>query len=276
MKTEQATYRNQAAQRVLHVLDAFSSRLEPVSPGELGLSLGMSKNMIHRALALLEEEGLIVRTAAGNTYQLGPRVLGFTSADDQQDDDISAMSRPFMEALANLTDESVFLGIIVGFNRVVIDKIEGTGRRVAHNQRGLAVPLHVSKASRVLLAFLSDAEITAYLETARPLGEYADLFAASATETLEDVWRDVGTIRERGYISWVSTQQYGGTYVAFPVLDAEDRPHAVISVGGPSERFTMDVVNAQLPEMWEIMNQLRIRSRLLPAVLPMLPKKRAA
>lgn len=276
MKSEKATYRNQAAQRVLTVLDAFSGRIDPVSPAELGMALGMSKNMIHRALTLLEQEGLIIRTVAGNAYQLGPRVLRFSTTDDDQEDDINVICRPYMEQLADLTDESVFLGIIVGRNRVVIDKIEGVGRRVAHSQRGLAVPLHVSKASRVLLAYLSDQEIDAYLQAARPLAEYADLFAASATETLDDVWNDVREIRAQGYISWVSTQQYGGTYIAFPVLDAEDRPHGVISVGGPSERFTVDVVAKALPRMQELMTQLRTRSRLLPAAAPMMPARKAS
>lgn len=276
MNSDQATYRNQAAQRVLSVLNAFSGRIDPISPGELGIALGMSKNMIHRALTLLEEEGLIVRAASGGAYQLGPRVLGFSTGDDDQDDDVNAICRPYMKILADLTDESVFLGIIVGRNRVVIDKIEGVGRRVAHNQKGLAVPLHVSKASRVLLAYLSDREIETYLHDARPLAEYADLFAASATETLDDVWADVRAIRAQGYISWESVHQYGGAYIAFPVLDAEDRPHAVISVGGPRERFTLDVIAKTLPQMRLIMAELRTRSRLLPATLPMLPEKKAA
>jgi DNA-binding IclR family transcriptional regulator len=276
VKNDQTAYRNQAALRVLSVLDAFSGRIDPVSAGELGALLGMSKNMIHRALTLLEEEGLIVRAAAGNAYQLGPRVLGFSTFDDEQEDDVNAICRPYMESLAELTHESVFLGIIVGHNRVVIDKIEGVGRRVAHNQRGLAVPLHVSKASRVLLAYLTDREITAYLDAARPLADYADLFAASANETFDDVWKDVRDIRAQGFISWVSIQQYGGTYIAFPVLDAENRPHAVISVGGPSERFTIDVIAQYLSRMRDLMDQLRARSRLLPAAPPMLPMKQAA
>ena len=276
MNSDRANYRNQAAQRVLSVLNAFSGRMDPVSPGELGTALGMSKNMIHRALTLLEEEGLIMRAATGGGYRLGPRVLGFLPGEDDQDDDVNAICRPYMKMLADLTDESVFLGIIVGRNRVVIDKIEGVGRRVAHNQKGLAVPLHVSKASRVLLAYLSDQEIETYLHNARPLAEYADLFASSATETLDDVWGDVRAIRAQGYISWVSIHQYGGAYIAFPVLDAEDRPHAVISVGGPRERFTQDIIAQMLPQMNAIMAELCTRSRLLPAALPMLPEKKAA
>lgn len=272
-KTEPATYRNQAAQRVLNVLDAFSERVEPVTPSELSSELGMSKNMIHRALVLLEDEGLVVRTHAGNSYQIGPRVLTFSTEEDDEEDDVVAIARPYMEQIAELTDESVFLGIIVGRNRVVIDKIEGTGRRVAHSQRGLAVPLHVGQASRMLLAHLSDEEIKAYLRVARPLAEYGDLFAAAATETNEHVWADIRTIRDNGYIEWRSPQQYGGAYIAFPVLDSDNRSQAVISVGAPLERMSEERMEELRPRLQRIMADLNRRSHLLPPLPPLVPAK---
>jgi DNA-binding IclR family transcriptional regulator len=268
-RSETTTYRNQAAQRVLTVLDAFSSKAEAVSTAELCKSLGMSNNMVHRALALLEEEGLIMRAATGQAYQLGPRVLTFASSDADQSDDINDVCRPYMETLHELTGESIFLGIMVGRNRVVIDKIEGTGRRIAHSQRGLAVPLHVSKTSRVLLAYLPNAEIEAYLRAAHPLSEYSDLFVDASHETNKDVWNDIRVIRQQGYIAWRNPQQYGGSYIAFPVLDGESRPHAVISVGAPIERLTPEQLERFLPRMVQIMASLHVRTRLLPAPPPL-------
>jgi DNA-binding IclR family transcriptional regulator len=199
-------------------------------------------------------------------YELGPRVLTFANAIAQDSDDIYDISRPYMEMLHDLTGESVFLGIIVGRNRVVIDKIEATGRRIAHSQRGLAVPLHVGKQSRVLLAFLSDAEIEAYLRTAQPLSEFSNLFVDAAHETHADVWRDIRVAREQGYIAWHNPRQWGGgTYVSFAVLDGEHRPHAVISVGAPMERLSPKDLDRLLPQMLQIMSKLRLHTKLLAA-----------
>lgn len=268
-KSERPAYRNQAAQRVLMVLDAFAHCIAPVTAAELGKSLKMTKNMVHRALSLLEEEGLIFRTQSGQSYQLGPRVLTFANTEGDQSEDINDIARPYMEMLHDLTDESVFLGIMVGRNRVIIDKIEGTGRRVAHSQRGLAVPLHVGKASRVLLAYLSDSEIEAYLKAAQPLREFSNLFIEAGHETTKDVWNDIRTIRKQGYIAWRNPQMYGGSYIAFPVLDGENRPHAVLSVGAPIERMSPEDVDRLLPSMLKIMAQLRIHTNLLPAPPPL-------
>jgi IclR family acetate operon transcriptional repressor len=158
------------------------------------------------------------------------------------------------------------MGIIVGRNRVVIDKIEGTGRRIAHSQRGLAVPLHVGKQSRVLLAFLPDAEIEAYLRTAQPLSEFSNLFVDAAHETTKDVWHDIQVVRQQGYIAWHNPRQWGGgSYISFPVLDGENRPHAVISVGAPMERMSPKDVERLLPQMLQIMSKLHMHTRLLAA-----------
>jgi DNA-binding IclR family transcriptional regulator len=258
------TYRNQAAQRVLIVLDTFAGVDKPLSVAELVRMLGMSRNMIDRVLTVLGDEGYITRDKSGKLFQLGPRILSFASP-ETEDHDINALCRPYMEMLHELTGESVFLMIIVGRNRVTVDKIEGTGRRIAHSERGLAVPLHVGKASRVLLAHLSDSQIKSYLQTAKPLSEFRNLFTDTAGDSVDSVWDDIHAIRRDGYIAWRSPQQYGGSYLAFPVLDHEDRPHAVITIGAPIERFPPERVAELLPRIRQIMAQLQIRARLQPA-----------
>lgn len=265
MSSESTTYRNQAARNVLAILDEFGRKQHPLTASELGASLSMTKNMIQRALALLEEEGFVIRERKGHRYRLGPDVLGLSGAIEEDDEDIVAICHPAMEAMSRLTGESVFLGIIVGRNRVVIDLIEGSGRRVAHSQRGLAVPLHVSKASRVLLSALSDSDIERYLKEGPPLSDFVELFAASANETEKDVWDDVHAVRRDGYIAWSNPEQYGGSYIAFPVLDGEGRPHAVISIGAPTERFPVSRFLEMLPRFRAILVELQLRARLLPA-----------
>lgn len=263
------SYRNQAAQRILAVLDAFAGRVAPVTPAELGTRLGMSKNMIHRALVVLEKEGFVVRSATGKGYLLGPKILTFASGDEADSDDVSAICRPYLENLADMTRESVFLGIIVGTNRVLIDKLEASGRRVAHSQRGLAVPLHVGKASRILLAHLGDAEIRTYLQGARPLADYVHLFKAAGEETIDDVWADIHAAREQGYLSWRGQHEFGAVYIAFPVLDSEQRPQAVISVAGPAERMPPERVASLIPEIMKVAAEINARTALL-APLPTL------
>jgi DNA-binding IclR family transcriptional regulator len=257
-------YRNQATQRVLSVLSAFIGHgVRGVT--EIARALAMNKNMAHRALTVLTREGYLSRDASGERYQLGHRVLALNSC-EADEFDIATLCRPYLHALHAVTGESVFLSIIVGGSRVNIDWIEARGRRVNNGQRGRSVPLHCTRMSRALLACLDDEEIADYLRAAAPLDRYDAIFPATANESAEDVWEDVRRLRRDGYLVWRNPQQqYGAGYIAFPVLDSVDRPHALVTVGGPFERFGPDRINELLPELRELLDPLQQQGRLFPA-----------
>lgn len=257
-------YRNQAAQRVLAVLSAFIGRGATHGVTELGRALGMNKNMVHRALTTLTEAGYLARDPSGERYQLGPRVLAL-AGEDADELDIRALCRPFLERLHEFTGESVFLAIVVGLSRVNIDWIEARGRRVSHTLRGRSVPLHCTSMSRMLLAALTDSEIAAYLRAAAPLDRYDHIFSETAGQSADDIWAEVARIRARPYYTWRNRQQYSSAYVGFVISDSSGRPHALVTIGGPMERFTEERIATLLPRMLAILEPLRQQCRLFPA-----------
>ncbi len=257
-------YRNQAAQRVLAVLAAFIGRDAVYGVTELSRLIGMNKNMVHRALTTLTKEGYLARDASGRRYQLGYRVLEL-AGEETDEFDIRTLCRPVLEELHRLTSESVFLSIIVGQSRVNVDWIEGRGRRVSHSLRGRSVPLHCTKMSRMLLSYLSDEEITAYLAGAAPLDSEAEIFPDTIGMTAKTVWKDIESIRGRSHISWGNPRAFGGAYIAFPALDDAGRPHAIVTVGGPIERFTPERIEGLAGTMAAILAPLQQQCRLFPA-----------
>jgi DNA-binding IclR family transcriptional regulator len=257
-------YRNQAAQRVLAVLTAFVGRDEAYGVSELARALGMNKNMVHRALTMLTSEGYLARDITGQRYQLGFRVLDIGGV-DADEFDFRALSRPVLEELHALTGESVFLSIIVGQSRVNVDWIEARGRRVSHSQRARSVPLHCTKMSRVLLACLSDREIDDYLQSAAPLERYAATFPDTAGMTAQTAWDDIARTRHKAYVVWRNPRAFGAAYATFPLLDNAARPHGIITVGGPLERFGMERIESLVPAMTATIAPLQQQCRLFPA-----------
>ena len=251
-----SSYRNQASQRVLHLLAMFVGPQETRGVSELSRATGMNKNMVHRALTTLLEAGHVVRDASGERYQLGYRILDLHVGGDVLD--LRALCRPTLERLHTLTGESVFLSIIVGGNRVNVDWIEGQGRRVSFGQRGRSVPLHCTKMSRLLLAHLSDAEIEEYLARAAPLDQLDALFPDAGVTTAESVWADIRQMRGADHITWRSAKQFGAAYVAFPVPGVDGRLHAIVTIGGPMERFDPERA-AALDEIKSTIDRLRQR-----------------
>ena len=256
-------YRNQAAQRVLAVLSAFNGPEASLGVTELAQRLGTNKNMIHRALTTLAAAGYVTRDPGGARYQLGYRVL--TLAGDDDEFDLRALCRPALEELHALTGESVFLSIIVGGARVNVDWIEARGRRVSAGQRGRSVPLHCTTMSRALLACLDDREIADYLAGATPLTRFDAIYPETAGMTAQQVWDDIARVRRAGFASWRNPQQYGANYVGFLLRDDAGRPHGMITVGGPLERFAPQRVATLMPSLHAILQPVQRHCRHVAA-----------
>ena len=255
-------YRNQATQRVLAVLLSFAGHAQPRGVSELSRALGMNKNMVYRALSTLAAEGYVAHDASGERYQLGPQLLAL-AAGAAAESDIVALARPCLEQLHALTHESVYLSIIVGRNRVTVDDIQAQGPRVLRSRRGHPVPLHCTKMSRVLLAGRSDAEVSEYLAAAAPLARAA--FTDPPSESPERVWQDIGAIRSVPYVLWRNPHLSSAAYAIFPVPDEAGHAHAIVTIGGPRERFDLPQIEALLPRMRAILEPLEREAQLFPA-----------
>jgi DNA-binding IclR family transcriptional regulator len=257
---------NLATIRVLTVLARFIGAQRSMGVTELAESLGMTKNMVHRALMTLVEAGYLVRDESGARYEIGAGVLQLRDSQTGEPD-LRAICRPFMQRLQVLSGESVFLSIIVGRNRVNVDSIEAAGRRVTYSMRGRAVPLHITDTSRIMLAHLTDEEVDEYIRVASPLSQYKD----TALRTPKQLWTALRALREQGFGLSHGEFKMGATYVAFPILDGSGRPHGAMTVGGPEERFTFAHAKRLLAEMQQAMAELHERTRLFPANPVFLP-----
>ena len=263
LNTTAPKYRNQAASRVLKVLGAFLGPEPARGVSELARELSFNKNMVHRALTTLVSEGFLSRDASGELYQLGPRLLAFAIAEPGEFD-IVALARPYLEQLHALTAESVYLSIIVGRNRVTVDDIQAQGQRVLRSRRGDPVPLHCTKMSRVLLAHLNDRDVDAYLRAASPLKRTL-AFPDPPSHSKTGVLRDLRDIRSVPYVVWRNPHLSSAAYAILPILDAGKRPHAIITIGGPRERFDLPQIEALLPRIRSILSPLESHARLFPA-----------
>jgi DNA-binding IclR family transcriptional regulator len=193
-------------------------------------------------------------------YDLGYAVLDLQPA-NAEEIDIRTLCAPFLQRLHEISGESAFLSIIVGANHVTIDSIEAHGVKVSPNPRGLLVPLHASPASRALLSFLSDEEITAYIRAASPLKR----FTKTTITNPKKLWEEVLLVRRQGFAHSYGDHYAHATYISFPVLDSGGRPHAAITIGGPPDRLTDKRLEKLMPKIVQVMEQLNRLSRLYPA-----------
>lgn len=250
---------NKSSVNVLKVLSAFANSAE-LRVSEISLKLGMTKNMAFRALTTLVHEGYLVRDAKGIRYSLGFTVFELRNP-NIKDPDIRSLSWDFMQRMQAISGLTVALQIPVGFSHVTIDGIEGRGRVLARVVRGVAVPLHVSPASRAILAFLSDHEIETYIRLHKPLKAYTKNTITNPEQLRQDIQR----IRKSGYALGYQDHFLGVHGVAFPLLDMDHRPHGAITVVGAEDVISADELQKLIPELRAIADELNGITRLYHA-----------
>lgn len=250
---------NKATVRVLQVLSTFASDVPGYGVTELSLVLGMTKNMTYRALTTLVEQGYLVRERGGSRYQLGYRVLELQNP-LAIEPDFRTLSAPYVRQINALTGESVRLAVRSGDHCVLIDGIETRQHGVWRVRVGALFPLFGPASGQVMLAFDDDAAIADYVARNAPLRNRRTHELVDPATLLAAVEK----IRRERRARVVRASNPPMVSIAFPVWDLDNRLHGSIAVGGPRERFEPQL-DARMPELIEIIEDLNRRSRLFPA-----------
>ncbi|MBY6114882.1 IclR family transcriptional regulator [Mameliella alba] len=252
---------NKATQRVLMVLESFVGQTEPLGASELSRRLDMSRNMVHRALVTLAEEGLLHKHGDTGRYHLSYNLARLQNTEVPAPD-FRTIARPFLEELKELTGETVILSIRSGDVQVVLDGIEGDGSVALRVKLGRALPLHVSVASRAILAAMSDEDVEDYLSRNAPLRAYTDKTLTRPAA----IRKEVAQVREVGHAISFGDFNQSTAAIGFALPDVYGKPHGAVVVGGPVERLPRDWEDSLLPGMREIVDRLRTIAALYEAL----------
>jgi DNA-binding IclR family transcriptional regulator len=253
-KDLEAREQNKATARILTVLSEFAVDGSPKGVTELSEKLGMSKNMVYRALTTLVQQGYLVRNESEVKYELGYRIIELQNPNFVEPD-LRSLCAPYIRKIFELTGETVCLSVRSDDHIVFIDGIETRLPGIWRLHIGRLRPLDAKAASaRVTLAFLPDEEIEGYLaRRMRATGQ--------GSVEKERIWKDIREIRKRGYAVNYKSLRSRMVAIAFPIWGDDERLHAVIATGGPEERADEKLMGA-IPQVEDLMRELKGRIRL--------------
>jgi DNA-binding IclR family transcriptional regulator len=205
---------------------------------QIAEGVGMPRPSVYRLLSTLEMVGLVRPTPAGSRYHLGLRLfhLGQIARERLP---LVKRARPTMEALANLTGETVFLTVQRGDDALCLARIAGARTALMVLDEGTRLPLHVGAGPRMLLACAEDGFIEDYIErrvrAAEPPYELRDVEALRAQ--LRASRTEGFSLSDQDVVPGIAT-------VAAALRDREGSVVAAVSVGG-----ARDVVLAEHPKL---------------------------
>jgi len=200
---------------------------------EVARELGVHKSTASRLLAALDRRELVSQDTARGRFRLGVGLVRLAGAAGRSLDVVQE-SRPVCRALARQEGETVNLAILSGRDALYLDQVAGPAALSPHNWAGQRIPLHATSDGKVLLAYLSQAELARCLTP--PLRRFTD----RTITTLDELSPVLAEVRQRGFATAVDELEAGLTAIAAPVRNEEGRVVASISASGPSFRIPAD------------------------------------
>jgi DNA-binding IclR family transcriptional regulator len=222
--------------RAVDVLQLFDVDHPRRTLREIVALTGLPKTTAVRVLATLDALGLIV-DLHDSSYSLGAGFLRWVDLAGSLWE-VGADARHVMTRLVDTCGETVNVYIRRDLSRVSIAQVEGTATVRSVVKTGVPYPLETGAAAKILLGGASDSVLRQLVEC-RP-----DL-------DLDSLRREVLGIRQAGYAVTHGERELGASAVAAPILTADGRVLAALSIGGPTSRFTADRVGRYVDAVTE-------------------------
>jgi len=201
-----------------------------VSLRDLAAGQGLSPGTARRMLKALCAEGLIFHDAVTRLYHPGIELHYFGLAARQFA--VRDRLRATLEAIAEKTGDTVYLGLPSGTDILVVDRVEGAFPiRALVQEIGSRLPLGIGSGGLCLLTFRPDQQIQRIIRAnQRRYPKYNG-------RTAGWVRAQIPLVRARGYAVSEGNIIPGAAAVGVPVLGSDGRAVAAVSVATIAQRM---------------------------------------
>ena len=240
MSSESQTKGVAAVDRALAILAVFDGEVEPLTVSEIARRAGLYKSTALRLIASLKAFGYIIQSQDGR-YHLGPSLLRLGSA-YQRANKLEERILPVLYELVNKGSESPSFFIRHDADkRLCLFRIDSKHSTLDRVKTGQMLPLDKGAGGRVFKAFDGTGH-----------GEIYD------------------AIRANGYAVSFGETDPDCAAVAAPVFDFDGDILGVLSISGPLNRYSRDVVARQIELLMPAAEHLsRLFGGRSPAIAPL-------
>lgn len=240
--------------RALEVFEQLQRSDRPQRLSELARDCGISLPTTLRLLRVLQDYGLVSQTE--KNYRIGPAVLP-AARSFLENDPLVLAARPILLQLATQTHLTASLYSRLGYERILIARVDGTNPLRYDLPLGKRLPLTRGAAGKVLIADLPDDELQHIAEVAVDRRQEDDPF-------------DLAALRSRlpqpgeGYAFSLDERASGVMSAAVAVPNPSGAVTESIALTTPVEAYAEEDLRAQAPELRRAARRL---SELLEGVV---------
>jgi DNA-binding IclR family transcriptional regulator len=225
--------RVQSAEMGMGILKALGRLGGAASLTAVANAVGESTAKVHRYMASLGQEGLVLQDAATQRYYLGPEAIQIGLAALRQCDPIR-LGEAALIRLREQLEVTCFIALM-GNKGPTILRFEEPGLPVTINVRaGSVLPMLWSATGQAFLGYLDDAHIQQQAEEELAQASSEQRAALHGRQPIEQLRRQV---RENGCAIIRDTLLKGISAAAAPIFDHTGRVKAVITALGATGAF---------------------------------------
>ena len=237
-EVEGRAYAAPALEKGLDILETLCRSEQPMSQKDIAQRLGRSVGEIYRMIACLVNRNYVTLVDE-NTYGITTKLFELAHVHPPTHR-LLFEATPIMQRLAGELDQSCHLTVYGQGKQVVLFKVDTPSGMGFAVRAGAELDVLISASGLVLLAFQDDETRKLRIEESlRRRPEQAD----------PQMERVLESIRTAGYESIPSVQVRGLYAVSFPVLDAQGRAIAALTV--PYAERIDQVQRKSIPEVTE-------------------------
>lgn len=224
----------QSVERALRVLETLGERRGEMGVVELARALHLDPTTTYRMLRSLESRQFVRQNPETGRYALGIRLLQLSEA-FLETVELRSIARPFLEALAEETGETVHLMVVEGGYGTYLDRVESNQRVRVSSNVGCREPLYASAVGKAILAFQPQERIDEVLAAGK--------LEAFTPNTIIDpaVLREhLEQVRAQGYAIDDEEGEMGVRCVGAPIFNGRGEAEAGLSVSAPRYRTSLE------------------------------------
>jgi IclR family KDG regulon transcriptional repressor len=240
----------QTIDRTVEIIETVGASPVGLTLTELCTSVELPKTTAFRILQALVGHDVLRKDESTKVYRLGPALITLGTHAVQQWD-LRSVSRPYLQQLADTTNETVFLSVLYKDAAICLDTLDsdrstrflvGVGRRME---------FHASAAAKAILAYQPDEEIARILQTGL-LTPFTPQTITSSTELMVHLKQ----VRQRGYAFCDGEMEVGVRAIAAPIMRGGHQAIGSVGIVAPAERLDEEVRERVVPLLRESVRQI--------------------
>lgn len=221
--------------KALDILNCFSQK-EAWGVTELSSRLDLNKSNVHDILTTFKAMGYLDREAGTDRYKLGLQIFALSRA-MADTFSIIKIALPYMQEIANLTNERVYLAIPDGKEVVYLEATyPAESVNLMRSILGERAQLHCTGIGKAMLANMDEPQIREYLS-----GEL-QAYTENTITRPDELAKELEVTHQRGYAVDDMEHEFGIKCVAMPIFNRERKIYAAMSISGAAVQFTEDKI----------------------------------